>query len=100
MLIERRPTDLRYTAKTVTGTCGGGGRGGQHKEDFVILKPGESITWDQTRAPSVDNYVKPMSIERLQYELIYCSAGSQFGLRAWRGKLVSNEINVKVKTPE
>jgi len=100
VLIERRPTDLHYTGKTMDGTCVGGGRGGQFKEDFVILKPGEKITWHQMDAPSVDNYVKPTSIEGLHYKLTYCSAGSQFGLRAWRGKLVSNEIDVKVKTVE
>ncbi len=96
VLIERRPTDVHYLAKTMNGSCSGSGRGGQYKEDFITLTPGESITWNQTNAPSVDDHLYPESIEDLHYELIYCCAGSQFGLHAWRGKLVSNQIYVRV----
>lgn len=97
VLIERRPTDLHYTSKTGDGTCGGGTRGGQHKEDFVVIKPGETIAWEQTDTPSADYVTPPRSIEGLYYVLTYCSAGSKFGLHAWRGRLLSNEINVEVK---
>jgi len=97
VLVERRPAGVHYLAKTVTGSCGGGGRGGQCKEDFVTLKPTESISWNQTDAPSVDDCLYPESIENLHYELTYSCAGSQFGLHAWRGKLLSNQINVIVK---
>ena len=52
VLIERRPMDVRYQTRTGSGTRGGDGRGGQSTEDFVVLKPGESITWRQADAPA------------------------------------------------
>jgi hypothetical protein len=97
VVVERRPTDLNYGDKHMAGGIPGGGRGGKYKEDFATLKPGQSITWDQKDAPSLENAIEPRSLEGLHYKLIWCSAGSQFGLRAWRGQIVSNEINVAVK---
>jgi len=100
LLVARRPLDVRYQHRSGSGSRGLGGHSGLAKEDFVVLKPGESLAWDQADTPSVDDYAEPPSIQRLRYELIYYCAGSQFGLHAWRGRLVSNEIDVAIKTGE
>lgn len=100
VLVAQRPSNLHYTW-TGDGTCSVGGRGGMEKEDYVTLAPGQTITWEQTDAFSVDNSVTPpASIENLQYELTYCFAGTQFGLRAWRGKLLSNPVSCRIKVKE
>jgi hypothetical protein len=100
VVIERFPYSLDYTSKTGSGGIGGGGQAGSRKEDFITLRPGANISWEQTDAPSVDNVTPAMSVEGLQYKLTYSFAGTQFGLRAWRGVLVSNKVDIKVKTQD
>jgi hypothetical protein len=56
------------------------------KEDYVTLKPGQTLAWQP----------KWISVQNGGYELTYCFAGSQFGLHAWRGKLMSNLIRCKI----
>lgn len=97
VLVTQRPGFVEYTCSMGSGGQSVKGPSGMEKGDYVTLKPGQAITWEQTDIPSVDNLVTPISVENLQYELIYYNAGSQFGLHTWRGKLLSNRVNCRVE---
>ncbi|MCK4624456.1 MAG: HEAT repeat domain-containing protein [Phycisphaerae bacterium] len=93
--IAGRPYDIgyRYTSRKGSGSRGRGNRvqSGRKKEDFVTLKPGRTLEWEEKAAFS--RLTRPCSVENFYYKLFYPFAGSQFGLRAWRGELMSNEVN-------
>jgi len=89
--IAKRPKGLRYGSRSGSGSSGHSALSGQKREDFVTLKPGQIMVWDEKAAFS--HYSKPCSIEGFYYRLLYPFAGSQFGLRAWRGELMSNKVN-------
>lgn len=92
--LAKRPYEIGYRGSSLSGGCGGGEENGHKKqEDYVTLKPGEILTWEHSSAPKPAVTSKPP--QDLQYVLTYPFAGSQFGLHAWRGKLVSNVLNAK-----
>lgn len=100
VLVADRPYESAYTCSLANGSTGSGGAcyGGEgwKKDRYVTLKPGQTITWEQTDANMGFSSGK-QSLENLQYGLTYAFAGSQFGLNAWRGKLLSNIVNCRVE---
>jgi hypothetical protein len=61
----------------------------------VTLKPGQTIAWERVDGLTVDHRY-PTMLDGLHFRFTYRFAGSQFGLRAWRGALTSNHLNGKV----
>ena len=93
--IAWRPHGVRYQSNTGSGASGRSKHAGRAKKDFVTLDPGETLEWPETRA-AFSGYTKPRTVEGFRYRLLYPFAGSQFGLRAWRGELVSNAVSYQL----
>jgi hypothetical protein len=99
-----RPHQFHYQKSGGNGLFGYGDFG-KKQEDFVTLKPGESVRWEETRASFEAGVVteegKPPSlVGQLRYTLMqFPMAGRAFGLRAWRGSLDSADVTFQVKAP-
>lgn len=93
--IARRPAGLMYASKTGSGSAGYSKGAGHRKDDFIALRPGKTIEWNETRA-AFSGFTKARAVEDFRYRMTFPLAGSGFGLRAWRGELVSNAVRYTV----
>lgn len=90
--VERAIYGVDYASSCGGGFVSHGGHWPLTQDDFVVLKPGQSTTWNFTgpNTPKV-TYLKPLT--GIRYELTYRFAGSEFGLRSWRGVLRFNTLD-------
>ena len=98
--LKQRPCEIKYTWNVdaaTTGSGGGAGTEGDKKEDYVILKPGQAVTWQQENVPMLNRINRFPSSVNIQYVLVYRAAGSQFGLSAWRGSVPSNSLSFSLE---
>ena len=94
--ILREPSEVGYHYSGGSSGRSNPGHGPRTRDDFVTLKPGQSLAWTLADAPNTAEAAETKPVDALTYTLTYDSAGSELGLRAWRGVLRSNAIDVDV----